>query len=95
MAFLDINPESAGHCQVIPKKHARWVWDVANIGDYMKTAQKVALALRKTFGTDWIISKILGDEVPHAHIWLVPKGHTKNGGVSKEEAQKLILGALR
>lgn len=80
IAFLDINPQSPGHVQVIPKKHHRWVWDLpaseagipGNIGDYFEVARKVALAQRKAFDTDFIISRIVGDEVPHAHIWVFP-----------------------
>lgn len=72
LAFLDINPKSPGHTQVIPKKHVRWVWDVENVGKYFEVARKVALAQRKAFDTDWILSKIVGDEVPHAHIWVFP-----------------------
>lgn len=82
VAFLDINPQSAGHTQVIPKAHYRWVWDlpsqadtkigVPNISEYFEVARKVALAQRKAFGTDFILSKIIGDEVPHAHIWIFP-----------------------
>lgn len=72
MAFLDINPQSPGHCQVIPKKHYRWVWEVPNIGEYFEVVKKVAIAEQKAFGTDWILSKIVGDEVEHAHVWIFP-----------------------
>ncbi len=72
LAFLDIHPQSPGHVQVIPKEHVRWVWDHKNVGEYFKVVQKVALAQRKAFNTDWILSKIVGDEVPHAHIWVFP-----------------------
>lgn len=85
IAFLDKFPKSTGHCQIIPKEHFRWVWDVPNIGEYMKAAQKVANAQRKAFGTEMIASHIIGDEVHHAHIWLVPEGHTKNRQGSDEE----------
>lgn len=74
LAFLDINPQNPGHTQVIPKDHHRWVWDVPNAGEYFEVAKKIALAQRKAFGTDFIISKIIGDEVPHAHIWVFPGG---------------------
>lgn len=71
-AFLDINPQSPGHTQVIPKDHHRWVWDVPNVGEYFEVARKVALAQRKAFNTDWILSKIVSDEIEHAHIWVFP-----------------------
>lgn len=75
LAFLDIHPQSPGHTQIIPKKHFRWVWDVPNIGEYFEVACKVALAQQKAFDTDWILSKIVGDEIPHAHIWVFPNSN--------------------
>ena len=90
VAFLDKYPRTTGHCQIVPKDHFRWVWDVPHIGRLMEIAQKVANAQRKAFGTDMIVSHIIGDEVPHAHIWLVPQGHTENEKVSAEAAAKAI-----
>lgn len=72
LAFLDIHPQTPGHVQVIPKQHYQWVWDTPHIGDYFEVARKVAKAQQKAFGTEWILSKIIGDEVPHAHIWVFP-----------------------
>lgn len=72
LAFLDIHPQSPGHVQVIPKEHYRWVWDVANAGEYFEVAKKVALAQQKAFNTEHIHSKIDGADVPHAHIWVFP-----------------------
>jgi histidine triad (HIT) family protein len=72
MGILSIDPRSPGHALIIPKAHYRWVWDVPNTGAYFEAAQKVALAQRKAFGTDMILSKVYGEEVPHAHIWIYP-----------------------
>lgn len=72
LAFLDINPQSPGHVQVIPKKHYRWVWDIPTVGQYFEVVRKIALAQQKAFKTDFILSKIIGDEVSHAHIWIFP-----------------------
>ncbi len=77
LAFLDINPRSPGHCQVIPKNHHRWVWQVPNVGEYFEVARKVALAQGRAFNTDWVLSKIVGDEVEHAHIWVYPNDQVK------------------
>jgi histidine triad (HIT) family protein len=91
LAFLDINPQSPGHCQVIPKKHYRWVWDVENIGAYFEIVQKIAKAQQKAFETEWILSKIVGDEVEHAHIWIYPNSKVK--GIFKDfpaNAEKII-----
>jgi len=77
LAFLDINPQSPGHTQVIPKEHVRWVWDHKNVGAYFEIVKKIALAEREAFDTDFILSKIVGDEVPHAHIWVFPNSQVK------------------
>ncbi|HEY4498454.1 MAG TPA: HIT domain-containing protein [Candidatus Paceibacterota bacterium] len=77
LAFLDIHPHAPGHTQVIPKKHVRWVWDVENVGKYFEIVRNIAQAQRKAFDTDWILSKIVGDEVPHAHIWVFPNDKVK------------------
>ncbi len=72
LAFLDIRPLSPGHTLIIPKKHYRWVWQVENAGAYFEVAKKIALALKKAFGVEQIESKIVGEEVHHAHIWIFP-----------------------
>ncbi|MEK7622169.1 MAG: HIT domain-containing protein [Patescibacteria group bacterium] len=83
IAFLDINPRAPGHCQVIPKAHYRWVWDLPaerqtspNIGDYFIVVQKVAKATQKAFQQPAVWSRIMGDEIHHAHIWIFPHADT-------------------
>lgn len=95
LAFLDINPQSPGHTQVIPKKHIRWVWDHENVGEYFEVAKKIALAQRKAFETDFILSKIVGDEVPHAHIWIFPNSEVKGNKKDFKENANKIRKALR
>lgn len=73
LAFLDIKPRNPGHTLVIPKKHYRWVWDVPNIGEYFEVVKKVANGIKKAMNTDWIVSLVIGEEIPHAHVWLVPR----------------------
>ncbi|MBI5126246.1 MAG: HIT domain-containing protein [Candidatus Taylorbacteria bacterium] len=72
IAFLDIRPISAGHTLIIPKHHHRWVWDVPNIDTYFIVVQKIAKALQKAFATESIHSKVVGEEIEHAHVWLYP-----------------------
>lgn len=72
LAFLSIDPQSPGHTLIIPKKHYRWVWDVPNLGPYFEVAGKIARAQKKAFGVDMVLSKIVGEEVHHAHIWIFP-----------------------
>jgi len=79
LAFLDIRPQSPGHTLVIPKEHFRWVWDVPNIGEYFEIVKRIALAQKKAFDVEQVICKIVGEEVPHAHIWLIPSPELTNG----------------
>ncbi len=71
LAFLDVRPLNKGHCLVIPKKHYRWVWDVEE--EYSKPVNKIANVLKKVFEIDYVQSIVMGDEVPHAHIHLIPR----------------------
>ncbi|PLX20889.1 HIT family protein [Candidatus Parcubacteria bacterium] len=99
LSFLDIRPLNPGHILIVPKKHFRWVWDVPNIGAYYEIVGKLAKVLKKTFDTEQIVSLVFGEEVPHAHIWLVPRfegdGHgtsidTKNfKNISEEELAEI------
>ncbi len=72
LAFMDIDPRSPGHVQVIPKEHRRWVWDVPNVGAYFEVVRKIAKAQQQAFNTELVRSQIFGEEVPHAHIWVFP-----------------------
>lgn len=95
LAFLDIHPQSPGHVQIIPKQHYRWIWDIRNAGAFFEVAQKIAKAQQKAFGTDWILSKSVGDEVPHAHIWVFPSNDAagdKNDFVGNAEKIRQSLG---
>jgi histidine triad (HIT) family protein len=92
LAFVDINPLSPGHVQVIPKKHYRWVWDVPNVGEYFEVVRKIAKVQQKAFDTEWILEKIVGEDVYHAHIWVYPnndvKGDKKDFAVNAEKIRK-------
>lgn len=78
LAFLDIKPLNKGHTLVIPKKHYRWVWDIKEIGNFYEDVGKIANAIRKAMGTEFVVSLVIGEEVQHAHVWLVPR--YKNDG---------------
>lgn len=88
MAFLDIRPQSPGHTLVIPKKHYRFVWDVpeSEIGEYFKVVQKIAIAQKKAFDVEYVQCKVLGEEIPHAHIWVLPNFDYKpnHGFITKD-----------
>jgi len=108
VAFLDIRPLNPGHVLVIPWDHYRFVWDVPNVGEYFELVAKIANAIKKAYSIDYVVSLVFGEEVPHAHVWLVPRfpddGH---GGAidlanvktlsekEMKEAQECIIKALR
>lgn len=74
LAFLDIHPVQPGHTLVIPKKQVEFVWDLDD-PDYvavMAAAKKVALRLRAVLGTRYVGERIVGVDVPHAHVQLIP-----------------------
>lgn len=73
-AFLDINPVGWGHTLVVPKKEEDYIFDLDDrmLGDMMVFAKRVAAALKETLPCRKIGVAVLGLEVPHAHIHLVP-----------------------
>lgn len=73
-AFLDIRPLAKGHTLVIPKKEVDYIFDIEDelLGDMMKFAKKVGLAIEKVVPCKRMGMTVLGLEVPHAHIHLVP-----------------------
>ncbi|MDR3184363.1 MAG: HIT family protein [Prevotellaceae bacterium] len=73
-AFLDINPVSKGHTLVVPKQETDYLFDLdpALLGDLMQFAQKVAKALRQAVTCKRVGVVVMGLEVPHAHIHLIP-----------------------
>lgn len=91
LAFLDIHPSAPGHVQVIPKEHHRWVWDVPNVGEYFEVVRKIAKAQQKAFETDWILSKIVGEDVEHAHIWVYPNWNISGDKMDFETNTKKII----
>ena len=73
-AFLDINPLKAGHTLVIPKKEIDYIFDLNddNLAGLILFSKKIAAAIRSSIPCNRIGVAILGLEVPHAHIHLVP-----------------------
>lgn len=73
-AFLDINPIQAGHTLVIPKKEVDYIFDLdqETYTGLMAVAKKVAKALKQAVECKRVGVAVLGMEVPHAHIHLIP-----------------------
>ncbi len=73
-AFLDINPLRAGHTLVVPKLETDYVFDLddVNLTGIILFSRKIAIAIKSAIPCSRIGVAILGLEVPHAHIHLVP-----------------------
>jgi histidine triad (HIT) family protein len=73
-AFLDINPLVKGHTLVIPRREVDYIFDMDDdeIAEFQVFAKKVALAIKKAFPCKKVAEVVLGLEVPHAHIHLIP-----------------------
>jgi len=74
LAFLDVKPIAKGHTLVIPKEEIDYLFDLPDelyIGIHL-FARKVAIALERTISCERIGTAVVGLEVPHAHIHLVP-----------------------
>ncbi len=80
LAFLDVFPLQWGHVLVIPKVEVNYIFGLedALLGDMMIFAKKVALALEKAVPCKRIGVSVIGLEVPHAHIHLIPINSEKD-----------------
>lgn len=74
LAFLDINPLMEGHTLVIPKREEDYIFNLTDdeLAGLMVFAKKTALAIEKSIPCSRIGVAVIGLEVPHAHIHLVP-----------------------
>ena len=73
-AFLDINPLVKGHTLVIPRREVDYIFDMDDdeLGEFQVFAKKVAKAVKAAFPCKKVAEVVLGLEVPHAHIHLIP-----------------------
>lgn len=73
-AFLDINPMAKGHTLVVPKQEIDYIFDLDDVllGDMVIFAKRVAAAIKKAVPCNRVGLMVIGLEVPHAHIHLVP-----------------------
>lgn len=97
LAFLDVNPNAKGHTLCIPKQEIDKIFDMDDelyLG-LMKFSKKVAIALEKTVPCKRVGMAVVGLEVPHAHVHLIPLNHMdemrfhNKVSLSKEEFEVL------
>ncbi len=86
-AFLDINPLTKGHTLVVPKIETDYLFDHEDdiLGKIMIFAKKVAKALDKSMNCKRVGVIVIGTEVPHAHIHLIPFNDEKELNFSREK----------
>ena len=80
LAFLDIFPTTEGHTLVIPKKQVEFIWDLPE-QEYvalMVSVQKVGNRLREVTGKHYVGTMVIGTDVPHAHVHVVPFEEVKD-----------------
>lgn len=80
-AFLDINPETKGHTLVVPKLEVDKIYELPD-EDYealMRTVKKLSIHMEKVLGTR-TLWKVIGTDVPHAHVHLLPFDETWEHG---------------
>lgn len=79
-AFLDINPLVKGHTLVIPRREVDYIFDLGDdeLAEMTVFAKRVAAAIKKAFPCVKVGMAVLGLEVPHAHIHLIPMNSEKD-----------------
>ena len=80
LIFLDIKPVNPGHLLIIPKKHVIWMQEAEDktIKDIFCLAKKMMLVLKKSLKCDFVSISVIGNEVPHFHIHLIPRYYKDN-----------------
>ena len=88
-AFLDINPVAKGHTLVIPRREVDYIFDMDDdeIGRFQQFAKQVAVAIKKAFTCRKVAQVVLGLEVPHAHIHLIPMNSEADVDFRREKLQ--------
>ena len=83
LAYLDIKPVSYGHTLIIPKTHHEWLYDTPDdlLTEMMKTVKFMMPKLRDAMSADSVTLSVVGIDVPHFHIHLIPR--KKNDGLPR------------
>ncbi len=105
LAFFTIDPETKGHTLLIPKEHIVWIHEASDemLSKIMIKAKEIIKAQIKGLNCDYVKLIVVGDEVPHLHIHLVPRYRDserleieklmyKNDEEKNKYAEKIISG---
>ncbi|WP_420583312.1 HIT family protein [Reichenbachiella sp.] len=85
LAFLDINPLMEGHCLAIPKVDIDYIYDLDDetLAGLHLFAKKVALGIQAAIPCERIAVSVLGLEVPHAHVHLIPMNNMEDANFAR------------
>ena len=88
-AFLDINPLAKGHTLVIPKREEDYFFNLSDeeLAGMIKFAKRIAQKQKEVFGCKKVATIVLGLEVPHAHIHLIPMNNEADVDFRKPKLQ--------
>ncbi len=75
VSFPDYHPVRPGHTLVVPAEHYQWFWELPDelANDLFKAARTLARKLKDETGADYIQLSIVGKDVPHVHLHLIPR----------------------
>ena len=98
-AFLDINPNTFGHTLCIPKKEVDYIFDLSenSYNELLNFSKTIAKAIKKAVPCKRVAISVIGLEVPHAHVHLIPINEmndirfTSKKKCSKEEFEKIAF----
>ena len=78
VSFPTIQPVSPGHTLIVPFEHYRWFWEIPDaLADRLfRVARTLAKKLKEETGADYIQLSIVGKDVPHVHVHLIPRRFT-------------------
>lgn len=89
ISFLDINPLTLGHCLVVPKKEIDYLFDLDDffLSEILIFSKKISSSLIRTVDCNRVGVSIIGLEVPHAHVHLIPINNEKDMNFSNKRIE--------
>ena len=89
ISFLDINPLTLGHCLVVPKKEIDYLFDLDDffLSEILIFSKKISSSLIRTVDCNRVGVSVIGLEVPHAHVHLIPINNEKDINFSNKRIE--------
>ena len=89
ISFLDINPLTLGHCLVVPKKEIDYLFDLDDVflNEILIFSKKISSSLIRTVDCNRVGVSVIGLEVPHAHVHLIPLNNEKDMNFSNKRIE--------